>query len=552
MKLFESFTQAAPNKVFASILFGALSGISYALLIPLVLTSIERSDGQLEADISEPYTFLTFEVANHQFAGLFLLTCVFILFSRAFSQITMTRVSMDVTSALRMRLYERISGAPIASLERLGSSKLIAILTTDVPRIIAGAAVIPLLLVSLVTVFGMLGFLLYLNSEVFWFVLFVIAFGMISYMIPSNMGKKYLIKARYEFDHLQESIRGLIHGAKELKVNNAKREAFFADKLHSHEQGVLNANKSGYTFIQASATYGDLISFFVIGAVAFIFVNYHSISAEELIGTIMALLYITSPIAMILQSVPLIFMSKVSLGQVNRVLADMPTEEAGDQALVNNDWQHIRFDKVCYHYTNADGSPGFQVGPVDLTINKGEVTFIVGGNGSGKSTLSKMVTLHYVPESGGIYFGDEAITAENLNSARQHIGSIYSDYYLFEQLHGVQGEGVQEQVDGYLQDLGLAEKVTFKDGKFSTLSLSDGQKRRLALVVAYMEDKDLYLFDEWAADQDPTFKEIFYHKILPGLKARGKAVVVISHDDRYFDVADQLIVMEEGKVAQRD
>ncbi|MCJ8271819.1 MAG: ABC transporter transmembrane domain-containing protein, partial [Psychrosphaera sp.] len=216
MKLFESFTKAAPNKVFASILSGALSGISYALLIPLVLSTIDGSQSQLEADISEPYTFLTFEVANHQFAGLFLFTCLFILVTRAFSQITMTRLSMDVTSALRLRLYERISGAPIASLEKLGSSKLIAVLTTDVPRIISGAAMIPLLLVSLVTLFGMLGFLLYLNSQVFWFVLFVIVLGTISYMIPSNMGSKYLYKARDEFDHLQESIRGLIHGAKEL------------------------------------------------------------------------------------------------------------------------------------------------------------------------------------------------------------------------------------------------------------------------------------------------------------------------------------------------
>jgi len=70
----------------------------------------------------------------------------------------------------------------------------------------------------------------------------------------------------------------------------------------------------------------------------------------------------------------------------------------------------------------------------------------------------------------------------------------------------------------------------------------------LALLVSLVEDKELYLFDEWAADQDPEFRDVFYNKLLPELKSRGKLVIVISHDDRYFHKADQIVKLEQGAV----
>ncbi|MGB3138144.1 MAG: hypothetical protein WBG38_15900 [Nodosilinea sp.] len=81
----------------------------------------------------------------------------------------------------------------------------------------------------------------------------------------------------------------------------------------------------------------------------------------------------------------------------------------------------------------------------------------------------------------------------------------------------------------------------------STLDLSQGQRKRLALLTAYLEDRPVYLFDEWASDQDPLFREVFYKQILLELKQRGKTVLVISHDDRYFYLADQLVKLEYGQ-----
>ncbi len=196
----------------------------------------------------------------------------------------------------------------------------------------------------------------------------------------------------------------------------------------------------------------------------------------------------------------------------------------------------------------------FSVGPIDAHINQGEITFIVGGNGSGKSTLAKIISLHYLATSGRIAFDDVPISQENINSYRQQIACIYSDYYLFKQLHSEIAHSTTPellaQVDFYLEVLELKGKVELRDGYFTTLHLSDGQRRRLALLVAFLDNKSLYVFDEWAADQDPEFKRIFYYDILPNLKAQGKSVIAISHDDRYFDIADKLLIMENGQLIE--
>ena len=80
-------------------------------------------------------------------------------------------------------------------------------------------------------------------------------------------------------------------------------------------------------------------------------------------------------------------------------------------------------------------------------------------------------------------------------------------------------------------------------------ALSNGQKKRLALVAALLEDKPVYIFDQFAADQDAEFREKFYRKILPSLQRQGKTVIAATHDDRYFDIADRVLLLAGGRLA---
>jgi len=192
------------------------------------------------------------------------------------------------------------------------------------------------------------------------------------------------------------------------------------------------------------------------------------------------------------------------------------------------------------------------LGPVDLSFQPGELVFLVGGNGSGKSTLAKIITGLYLPEAGQIRLDGKLVTNQNRDAYRQLFSAVFADFFVFDNLLGLDGADLDGRAGCYLEQLHLQHKVRIANGSLSTTAVSQGQRKRLALLTAYLEDRPFYLFDEWASDQDPHFKNVFYTKLLPDLKARGKTVLVITHDDRYFDTADRLIKLDYGKLAPAD
>ncbi|WP_067674099.1 ATP-binding cassette domain-containing protein [Nocardia miyunensis] len=198
----------------------------------------------------------------------------------------------------------------------------------------------------------------------------------------------------------------------------------------------------------------------------------------------------------------------------------------------------------------GDDDSGFALGPLNLVFEPGQISFVIGGNGSGKSTLAKLITGLYVPRTGSISLGQERIDHENIEWFRQNSSAVFTDFHLFEDYLGFDRPGIDEEVRGYLEELQIAHKVTVQDGRLSTIALSQGQRKRLALLTALLEDRQIYVFDEWAADQEPRFREVFYTEILAGLKRRGKTVIVITHDDRYFDHADQIVKLDFGRVVE--
>ncbi|WP_440055075.1 cyclic peptide export ABC transporter [Pseudoalteromonas sp. T1lg65] len=548
MGLLRLFSNAAPNHVYFSMLMGVFAGISYSALIPLVMASITPADPLFpqQADIKQ--TFLGFEVSNYPMAGVYLTVCLLILLTRSLSEILLLHVGAKVASKIRVNFYERISKAPLSAVEQIGSAKLIAAINLDVPRIVMGARLIPAMFVNIITLFGMLGFLLYLNPDVFKLVLMSIAAGVVIYQLPMMLGRKIFERNREINDTLQESIRGLIYGSKELKLDKAKQQRYYEQVLLEHEQRLVRSESFGYTVTRSTVSLGDLLCFFVIGSITFIAVNYYSIGKDELVGVVMALLYITTPIAIVLNSIPSLTIASVSHRKVHKLLKGMPQEDAKDEVHAITPWSTMKLDSVKYHYDTGNGEKGFAIGPINLEIKRGEVMFIIGGNGSGKSTLSKLITQHYLPSSGQVLFDNERVSAENITSYRNEIYSIYSSFYLFDQLLIDIDQQTEALINQYLKDFRLDQKVSIQNGHFSTTQLSDGQRKRLALLVGFLDNKGLYLFDEWAADQDPDFKHIFYTKILPELKAKNKAVVVISHDDRYFYCADKVVKMNSGEL----
>jgi putative ATP-binding cassette transporter len=359
-------------------------------------------------------------------------------------------------------------------------------------------------------------------------------------------------------DRLLEGTRGLVYGAKELKLDDEKCAKYFGEILVSAVKDVAASQKAGLTVGRAGGLYGEVLLYFALGCIAFVLSGYYRITIPNLVVVMMLMLFAVGPLASLLGFVPLYVNAQVSIQKVTRLAMMLRRENLTHAPAPAKDarWTSIRFDCVSFTYDVADPrrEKAFTLGPVSFELKRGEVTFIVGGNGSGKSTLGKLISQHYAPTGGDVYFGDDKVTPASLLNCRRQICAIYSDYYLFDRLLiGGTGEELKRTVDRYLAALRLDKKVTFANGQFSTTtSLSDGQRRRLALLVSWVEDKALYVFDEWAADQDREFKAVFYNEILTELKSRGKAVVVITHDERFFHVADQIVELEDGLIKSGD
>jgi putative ATP-binding cassette transporter len=300
----------------------------------------------------------------------------------------------------------------------------------------------------------------------------------------------------------------------------------------------------------AAGGMGQILFFLLIGLLVFVVPTYTNTSTEVLTGYTLLLLFVMMPIEILSLMLPTLFRASISLQKVESLglsLAANTTEKEAAETAVPA-WETVELHGVAHSYYREAENSRFTLGPIDLTLRPGELVFITGGNGSGKTTLAKLLMGLYPPEAGELRLNGAAVTDENRDWYRQHFTVVFSDFFLFDSLLGLEAPQLDDKAREYLVKLQLNHKLEVKEGVLSTTQLSQGQRKRLALLTAYLEDRSIYLFDEWAADQDPTFKQLFYHSLLPELKARGKTVIVISHDDHYYDVADRLIKLEDGKL----
>ena len=205
---------------------------------------------------------------------------------------------------------------------------------------------------------------------------------------------------------------------------------------------------------------------------------------------------------------------------------------------------------MTFTYHDDRDDHGFSLGPLDLTLRRGEIVVLAGGNGSGKTTLVKLLAGLYRPESGVVRIDGRAVANADGEAYRQLFSVVFADGYLFPDLRGLAADPIDEPARAGLDRLELAQWVSVRDGVFSTLDLSQGQRRRLALLGAWLEDRPFCILDEWAANQDPAFKQMFYNKLLPEMRSAGKGLLVISHDEDYFDVADRVIRLRDGRVLE--
>jgi putative ATP-binding cassette transporter len=306
---------------------------------------------------------------------------------------------------------------------------------------------------------------------------------------------------------------------------------------------------TGYTWVSNS---GVVLFYVVIGLLVFVLPHFQSQSGQTLTTATLIILYLVSPITETMALLPLLRQAAVALSRILQLGDVLNVRREHDTTTPDPFFGHappyLELKGVRHKYSRDDQDGDFMLGPMDLSVAQGELLFITGGNGSGKTTLAMLILGLYEPQAGEIVFRGTAVNQANIAHYRRKFSAVFSDFHLFEHLLGDDQEGLQTRATHYIKAFGMAQKVTVENGKFSALKLSTGQRKRLALISSYLDDRPIYLFDEWAADQDPAFKAVFYTELLPELKRHGKTVIVITHDDHYFGSADRIIKLTDGRL----
>ncbi|MCO6427713.1 cyclic peptide export ABC transporter [Nitrosomonas communis] len=522
---------------------------SKPLLLSASFVSVLHGMGSvyLLAQISAALTTAHFD--RGEAALTFAATALCVMFGYMIGAILFERLGQRAQSDLRSFIAQRVIAADYQQLEQLGAARVQSALSEHCTRVAEFFVSFPVILTNAIIVAGCLLYLAFLSWQVFLLAILVIGFGSLGYHLAHLRAIRHLDIAAKEQDNLFAYFRSLTDGAKELRLNRDKRSAFYDGVLKQSIEKVRKERTFGMSIFVASASWGNFLIYAFIGMVLFLLVGDVPERTLIMTGYALVFVYMVGPLEALLLNIPRANLAQVSARRIEEITRAMSSSESQTNKTELPPLQSIMLQGVLHRYYHEQKDEIFTLGPIDLQFHPGEITFLIGGNGSGKTTLAKLLVGLYPPEEGKIMLNNVAVDDTNRDDYRQFFTTIFSDFHLFDRLLETNhGNDLDKEGNRLLAKLHLQNKVKVENGAFTTLTLSQGQRKRLALVVAYLENRPFLVFDEWAADQDPAFKEIFYYELLPELRAKGKAILVISHDDRYFHLADRLLRMENGRL----
>lgn len=351
---------------------------------------------------------------------------------------------------------------------------------------------------------------------------------------------------------LEDRSQSIVASLREAKLNSWRAyrsyTGFVDGAREAGHQRVAANNMFIINFVLAELTY-----FSVGGAMVFGLPLMAAINQIDLIFAANAAGFVAYPAMLIAIFSLSLVDANAAARDVAAVEERLPTTEwtvsRPLKGKITEGFHHLRLSDASFDHIAQDGARSFSVGPINLTVNSGELVFITGVNGTGKSTLLHMLLGLYPLTHGSVLWNGRPVDQNALHDYYDLFSVVFPDFHLDEQIMGA------PDIDPVLaQELlalfEISTKVFIEDGRFSTIALSLGQRKRLALIAALLEKRPLLVLDEWAADQAPAFRSKFYRIILPWIKARGVTVIAITHDDAYFDVADTHVELDGGRIGE--
>ncbi|MDP1548434.1 MAG: cyclic peptide export ABC transporter [Anaerolineales bacterium] len=483
---------------------------------------------------------------------LFLVLISAYIYAQRYVLVTTSAEVERLVHSYREKLITQLKMCELREVEHIGRGRIFSAISTDTQVISQSATGL---------VYGVQAAVLIVCTAIYLASISMTSF-IISSVFLSITTRIYIRKMRdvsgllheasTEENKLHDLVSGVLDGFKEVKLSSQRAAVVLADVVSISARTAVyrtDAQKSlVINFIFAQAAFMMLL-----GTLVFLTPMFGDTYSSTVMGSMTTVMFLIGPISGIIGSVPLVAVANAAaenLESLEKLLNASTRERNGDaltfaRTVASPALRKIELRRVYFKHDASGGQ--FSVGPVDVTIGAGETVFITGGNGSGKSTLIKLITGLYPPLSGELLVNDVPVTTETAQAHRDRFCAVFSDFHLFRKLYGIPLPNAQTAA-AWLEEMELSGKTEFLSDGYSTIDLSTGQRKRLALLNALLEDKPIIVLDEWAADQDPPFRRKFYDVLLPRWKAEGKTIIAVTHDDRYFHMADRRFHLEEGQL----
>lgn len=535
MKLFHFLTHEsnAPKKQI--LIMAAASGLANGLLLAIVNLAAEQIFGNKELELR-----------------LFFLYIICLLLFIYGQRIAFIKAIVSVEQALhqvKLRITDKVRQVELRFIEEHQELDHYSTLTQDSTLISQSALKIVIAAQSLLVLLFSSIYLAWLSMASFVLTVVVIIIGVIVFFSHFNKTMQELQASEKKQSEFWERFTSILYGFKELQVNRYESDDMFAHLSQSVTQTrMLKVSANRRLFFDAML--GNLVFYLLLLMVVSVLPLVITFDSETTHKIVASILFIFGPVGMLTGALSMITKTESAIKNLyhleERLDAAIHAKLPQDEEKYKN-FKEIRLVDLKFHYRDKQGRTIFSSGPHHLTINRHEMLFIVGGNGSGKSTFLKLLMSLYSPDEGSIYVDDELISSEMYPSYQAIFSIVLADFYLFDRLYGL-GNVDANEVNEWLQRLQLDKKTRFENQRFTNTDLSTGQKKRLAFIISVLRKRPVCIFDELAADQDPEFRRRFYEHILPNLKAQGYLVIVVSHDDKYFHLADRIIKLQDGSI----
>lgn len=465
-----------------------------------------------------------------------------------------SKVARQMVSDLELRITDKLSQTSYAGFHSLDQGHIYEMISGSKDIVNEASIMLPIFISSCAMLLCSLIFSAFISPAGLGAVLAVMGLAALIFFYSDKRFMAALYEYRVAVEAFQSSLKDVIAGFTELKMNERRRTALFERAIAPLRQAALEGRcKTDGFRVQNTVMYGVMV-YFPVGALLLILPVTGLATLEQCIKIVAITMFSTIPLIGLLSFMPLAARASLIVGGLEKfesLLDGMRDLELGESASPP-DFVHISIPDGRFSYTpHANGSSPFMLTVRNFELRRNELVMLRGGNGSGKSTFMRLLAGLARLNSGDILVDGQPVAELGLARYRGLFSVLFPDFHLFKGLYGIEADA--ERCRNELARMALTGKVSVDEaGRFSTLALSSGQRKRLALACTLLEDRPVLLLDEVAADLDHHFREFFYRTLLPQLKAEGRTILAISHDDRYFDVADRVLTLQYGEFIETE